>query len=170
MVRAYQLYLSTDTNNPIPNLVVPLDQSNRGNVTWQINFRALFGNDFRRFKRCSVRAHLISKNWAPASNNDTVAYSGVLTMSLPSTFSASTVRGIPLMLVNPILTTAFDANQAYYNVSTMDNAHGVDINMPSDNQYFNLQFVNIDTFATMTNTPDYQILLQFELSEQIPEA
>jgi len=52
----------------------------------------------------------------------------------------------------------------------MDNAHGVDINMPSDNQYFNLQFVNIDTFQTMTNTPDYQILLQFELSEPIPEA
>jgi hypothetical protein len=170
MVRAYQLYLSTDTNNPIPNLVVPLDQSNRGNVTWQINFRALFGNDFRRFKRCSVRAELISKVWSPADNNDTVAYSGVLTMSLPSTYSASTVRGIPLMLVSPMYATAADANRAYYHVSTMDNAHGVDINMPSDNQYFNLQFVNIDTFQTMTNTPDYQILLQFELSEPIPEA
>jgi len=170
MVRAYQLYLNTDTNNPIPNVVIPIDQSNRGSVTWQVNFRALFGNDFRRFKRCCVRAHLISKNWSPANNNDTLSYSGFISMSLPTTYSSSTVRGVPLMLIYPTAATLYDSVQSYYNVSTMDDTEGVDINMPAENQYLNLQFVSYDTFNTLTNTPDYQIMLQFELSEPIPEA
>lgn len=165
-IKSYQLYLSTLVTSPTSNNIVPIDISNKANATWQVDFRSLFGNDMGKYRRCSVRVQLHSASWN-ATNTDENTYDGYLTLSLPSTSSASTSKGVPVALMNPSLATYSTTPQSFYNVSTLGNVLGTDINMPSENQLLNIQVLNNDSFNTMATMPDYQILIQFELSDKI---
>lgn len=167
MSRTYQLYLSTQITIPASNNVVPVDITNKANGIWQVNFKTLFGNNYNKYKRCSVRALLISEKWASA-DTDVNNYSGYLAINLPSVSSSFTTLGTPIMLLTPSKALSVNASAlSCYNCSTMDAAQGVDINLPSENQYMSIQFCNNDSFSLMTTVPDYQIMFQFELSEPI---
>jgi len=165
-VRSYQLYLSTLITSPTSNSIVPINISNKANATWQVDFRSLFGTDWGKYRRCSVRIQLHSASWN-AANTDENSYDGYLTLSLPSTSSASTSKGTPVALINPSLAVYSTTAQSFYNVSTLGNVQGTDINFPAENQLLNIQVLNNDSFNTMANMPDYQILIQFELSDKI---
>lgn len=174
MPRTYQLYLSTQVLSPASNNVVPVNKTNKANVTWQVNFKTLFGNDYNKYKRCSVRALLISETWNTA-DTDVANYSGYLAINLPSVSSSFTTLGTPILLLtpskalsrNPANATDFPPALSYYNCSTMDAAQGVDINLPSENQFMSIQFCNNDSFSLMTTVPEYNIMFQFELSEPV---
>lgn len=164
-MRTHNLYLSTQVTSPANNLIVPVNKSNLANVTWQVNFRELFGNDYGKYKRTVVRAHLISEKWA-ASNTDTNTRSGYLAVNLPSSSNSTTTIGTSLMLVYPSFSVTLDQQLAYYNVSSLADVNGVDIVRPMENQFINVMFINNDAMTAMTSVPEYQLLLQFELSDE----
>lgn len=165
-MRSYQLYLSTLITSPTSNNIVPINVSNKSNATWQVDFKSLFGNDYDKYSRCSVRCQLHSAAWA-AANGDENLFDGYLSLNLPSTYCASTSSGTQIALLNPSLATYSTTPQSFYNISTLGNVQGTDVNMPSQNQFVNIQFLSNDSFGFIQNTTDYQILLQFELSEPI---
>jgi len=165
-MRSYQLYLSTLITSPVSNLIVPVNITNKGNATWQVDFKSLFGNDYGKYSRCSIRAQMHSASWV-AANTDENTYDGYVSLNLPSTYTASTSSGTPIVLLNPSLATYATTPQSFYNVSTLGNVQGTDINMPSENQFVTIQFIGNDSFGIMPTVPDYQILLQFELSEPV---
>ena len=166
MTKVYTLYLSTSVISPTTNLIVPLNVTDKGNATWQVDFRSLFNGDNNRFKRCQVRFNLQSSSWT-AGGTDWNTFQGYLSLNLPSTYTASTSKGTPLGLIFPIDAPTTSTTTHVYQVSTLGNAVGVDINMPSDNQLVNFQFLNDDSFSNIGSVPDWQILLSFELSEPI---
>lgn len=167
-VSTYQLYLSTQITSPATNNVVPVDISQKANAKWQVNFRALFGNSYGKYKRCSVRAMLMSENFG-SSATDWNTYNGYLAINLLSNNNATTTLGTPLMLLNVIQTATLTTAKSAYLCSTLSDANGVDIAFPAENQFINIMFVNNDAMTLMTATtqaiPDYQLILQFELSE-----
>jgi hypothetical protein len=164
-MRTYQLYLSTLITSPVTNNIVPINVTNKANVTWQVDFKSLFGNDYGKYSRCSVRCHLVSTPWVSTAT-DSETNDGYISLNLPSTFCASTSKGTPIALLyssvatNQVLNTPY----SYYNVNTLGNNQGTDINMPSQNQLFNIQILSNDSFIAVSSY-DYNILLQFELSE-----
>jgi hypothetical protein len=163
-MRTYQLYLSTLITSPATNNIVPIDVSNKANVTWQVDFKSLFGNDYGKYSRCSVRCHLVSTPWTTTST-DSQSNDGYISLNLPSTFCASTSKGTPIALLYSSPATNITAGTfSYYNVNTLGNNQGTDINIPSQNQLFNIQLLGNDSFAAVSSY-DYNILLQFELSE-----
>lgn len=165
-IRTYQLYLSTQVTSPTSNNIVPINVTNRANAVWQVDFKSLFGNDFDKYKRCSVRAELISEKWVGA-DNDMNTYSGYLGINLPSTGNASTTLGTPILSIFPSGVISATTVQAAYIISSMGSNQGVDIIFPSANQLMNIMFVNNDAMTLMSTVPHYQILFQFELSEPI---
>lgn len=165
-IRTYQLYLSTLITSPTSNNIVPINVTNKGNATWQVDFRSLFGNDYGRYNRCSVRVQLHSSSWA-AANTDENSFDGYIILGLPSTYTSTTSKGVPVALINPTLISYATTPQSYFNVSTLGNVQGTDINMPAENSLLNIQFLTNDSFGIMPNVPDYQILIQFELSQPL---
>jgi hypothetical protein len=173
-MRTYQLYLSTLITTPASNNIVPINVTNKANVTWQVDFKSLFGNDYGLYSRCSVRCHLVSTPWVSTAT-DSQSNDGYISLNLPSTFCASTSKGTPIaLLYSSIATnitpgsppTIFPGLYSYYNVNTLGNNQGTDINIPSQNQLLNIQLLGNDSFAAVSSY-DYSILLQFELSEPI---
>jgi hypothetical protein len=165
-MRTYQLYLSTLITTPASNNIVPINVTNKANVTWQVDFKSLFGNDYGLYSRCSVRCHLVSTPWSSTST-DSQTNDGYISLNLPSTFCASTSKGTPIALLYSSVATNIAAGTfSYYNVNTLGNNQGTDINMPSQNQFLNIQLLGNDSFAAVSSY-DYSILLQFELSEPI---
>ena len=163
-MRTYQLYLSTLITSPASNNIVPINVTNKANVTWQVDFKSLFGNDYGLYSRCSVRCHLVSTPWSSTST-DSQSNDGYISLNLPSTFCASTSKGTPIALLYSSPATNTTAGTfSYYNINTLGNNQGTDINMPSQNQLFNIQLLGNDSFAAVSSY-DYSILLQFELSE-----
>jgi len=163
-MRTYQLYLSTLITSPASNNIVPINVTNKANVTWQVDFKSLFGNDYGKYSRCSVRCHLVSTPWSSTST-DSQSNDGYISLNLPSTFCASTSKGTPIALLYSSPATNTTAGTfSYYNINTLGNNQGTDINMPSQNQLFNIQLLGNDSFAAVSSY-DYSILLQFELSE-----
>lgn len=163
MIKTYQIYLSTFDTVLNNNNVQPINLSTPNNATWNINFKALFGNDYGKFKRCSLRGHFISTvyNSEPLDANAT----GYITVSLPSISGSSNV-GTVVGLFYP--SYAIGTNQAIITFNTLGNVQGVDINMPSENQFLNIQLKQfLETQDNIPLLPNYQILLQFELSEPI---
>lgn len=167
--RTFQLYLSTqitDAGASPTNNIIPVDKTKLANVTWQVDFKSLFGNYYNKFKRCSVRAQLISEKWT-ATDNDENTRSGYLAINLPATGNASTTRGTPILCISPSTAVSATTLLGAYIVSSLGNVQGVDITMPAENQFLNVMFVNDDALTLMATVPEYQILFQFELSEPV---
>lgn len=164
--RTFQLYLSTQITTPKSNNVVPISVSNRANAVWQVDFKSLFGNDYDKFKRCSVRAELVSEKWV-AADTDLDNYAGYLAVNLPATGNASTTLGTPIMSIFPTPVATATQPLSGYILSSMGNNQGVDITFPSANQFMNIMFVNNDAMTLMTTVPNYQIMFQFELSDPV---
>ena len=164
--RTFQLYLSSQITSPTTNNIVPVNKTNLANVTWQVDFKSLFGNYYNKFNRCSVRAQLLTESWS-AANTDENTRTGYLAINLPSTGNASTTRGTPILCISPSNAIAATGVLGAYIVSSLGNVQGVDITIPAENQFLNVMFVNDDAMTLMTSVPEYQILFQFELSEPV---
>lgn len=167
MPKTYQLYLATEITSPTSNLIVPIDKTNKANVTWQVDFKSLFGDDINKFKRCTLRAHFLSQVMA---TTDTVfdVKGGFLAINLPTTYSSSTsTSGTPVMLIFPSGEPSLTAEYVAYNCSTLGNVQGVDIPMPTSNQFLNVRLMNSDSTNIQLSAPDYQLILQFELLDEV---
>lgn len=167
--KIYTLYLSTLITAPTSNLVVPMNKTNLANVSWMIDFNNLFRGDQTKFRRCTVRYKLVSAGWTGADAN-WESYGGLLVCTLPSSYASATTNGTVLGLLYPETLPTAGTRHCYISDS-LANQTGVDINMPSGVCPVSIQFYNDDamTFINNPNAPDWQILLQFELSDPIED-
>ena len=169
--KVFHLYLSTIITGPTSNLVVPLNSTNLNNVSWQVDWNSLFRGWNKQYKRCCVRYQLISTSFT-ATSTDWENYNGVLCCNLPSDAGSSTNFGTALGLYSPLDCPTTGTTTHCILSNTLANVQGVDILMPQSNSIFTITWLKPSgSMALNSNTLyDYEILLQFELSEPIPES
>ena len=176
MTRVYHLWLTTrilqvnaNKGNPVvPVTPTTIDSANVNNVTWAVNWDDLFKGENKNYKRCTLRFQLNSIGFT-RTDTDWGTYNGILTCNLQSSSVGTTTYGTPLGLIYPIdnpCAPAGNDTRAFV-LNTLDKVQGVDILVPSGNSYFTLSWYNSSHMTLMTPLYDYQVLLQFELSEPI---
>lgn len=176
MVRVYHLWLSTKitatnapTNPVVPVIPASIGATNVNSVSWQVDWDALFKGYNKKYKRCSVKFQLNSDSFT-ATSTDWEVYNGVLVCSLASNSTGQTISGTPLGLINPTDCPTTGTTTHCFTLNTMGYQQGVDVLLPSGNTFFNLAWYRSDRTSLITNSlVDYQILLQFELSEPFDE-
>jgi len=177
MVRVYHLWLSTKVvaaNAPAGIPITPvtpatLTTTNTNNVTWQVDWDNLFKGYNKKYRRCSVKFQLNSDSWTAAAG-DWETYNGVLTCSLQSNTTGITTYSTPLGLYYAVDCPTTGTTTHAIVLNTLSNQQGVDVLVPTGNSYFTLSWYRSNLIAlTGASIYDYQILLQFELSEPFDE-
>jgi hypothetical protein len=169
-MRIYSIYLSTYNTIPVNNGVVPIDITNPANASWMVDWENLFKGDQQKYKRCTLRYQLISNDWTGTSTNFK-NFSLPISCNLPSMFHSSTSIGTTLGLIYPQTVPTGGANHCFVG-NTLQNAHGVDISIPSGVFPFTMTFGANDTFGVSTVNSvltGYILFLQFQLSIPIDE-
>lgn len=163
---SYTLYL---TSSSIPeNLYVsPVNNTNIANVSWNVNWDALFNNQQHLYKFCKVRYHFVTKAKLDTSLWDT--YLGYLSCNLASNFNASSSSGTVLGLLNYNFRVGYntisgaETEYSIFDVNTFNTA-GINVNIPSGVSVLNIQMMNDDSYSFFNlHQEHYQILFQFEL-------
>jgi hypothetical protein len=172
-IKIFHLYLSTLITAPVSNLVVPIttiSATTLPNVSWQVDWDSLFRGWNKKYRRCNVKLYLQTQSFS-ASNNDWENFSGVLVCNLPSDAGSSTNWGTALSLYNPTDCPTTGTTTHSIVVNTLGQQQGVDILIPQANSIFTLTFLkpNGSLAISAQAIPDYQALIQFELSSPIEE-
>ena len=152
-MKTYSLYLSTTT--PAGNKYAPTNTTNLANVTWNINWKEIFG-DFEG--DVNVRVKLISGSITHGANT-LAAYSGSLRGSFTSPYSNNS-NGVNLASLFPVVEPV-TASRIYLLADSTTNAAGVTIKAPTSNQNLTITFIKPDE-ALLTNSTDYQLWLYFD--------
>ena len=167
--RAFNLYLSTAITNSTTssfNMVTPIDKTNLANVTWRIDWDNLFRGMNYKYRRCVVRVGIQSASWV-AGADDWNAYSGYMAVNMPSAFGSTTNNGTMLMFLHAQDAPTTGTTTHCIFTSTMDNACGVDVIMPTGVQQVTFSMYNDDAMTLFTSFPEYQLRMCIELSEPI---
>lgn len=147
----YSLYLSTSSVvNP------PISKTDLASVKWNVNWSELFGG---KKGYCKVKAKLISSTGAGAiswANN-----AGSLRASFQSNTTKST-NGFNIGAVLPIM--EYVSNITYLDLDTSTTT-GASIVIPNGNNDFYITFLD-KTESLMTNVPEYQLWLYFDVDEE----
>jgi len=152
-MRTYSLYLSTST--PAGNTYAPVDKTTLANVTWNINWREIFG-DFEG--DVNVRCKLVSASGTFTA--DTLsALSGSLRASFTSPYSNNS-NGVNLSNIFPIIDPV-QATKVYFIADSTTNAAGVTIKAPTSNQKLTISMFKADGSFKSTAL-DYQIWFYFD--------
>lgn len=166
----YTLYLSTLISSPTSNNVVILDKTNLANVSWRVDYDSLFRGQIDNYKFCRVRFFLIGEAFTASSpaTNDWTNYSGYCTLSLPSMFNASTTLGTIIGLNYPV-DCPITGTGTHCMISNTMSECGVDVNISGLKgvQQLNIGMLSWSTATSpqfISTMPEYQILLNFELS------
>lgn len=177
MSRVFHLWLSTyitSSSTPGNSQVIPvipatLTTTNQNQITWQIDWDSLFKGENKNYKRCNVRLKLNSESWTAAAG-DWESYNGVLTCNLASNSVGNTTFGTPLSLFSAEDAPTTGTTTHCIQINTLGHVFGTDINVPTGNSYFTISWYK-QTFLELLAVPvyDYQILLQFELTDPIEQ-
>ena len=152
-METYSLYLSTTT--PAGNKYAPVNSTNLANVTWNINWKEIFG-DFEG--DINVRVKLVSAS-ATFTSNTLSTYSSSLRGSFTCPYS-NNQNGVNLANILPVIDPTI-SSKVYLLADSTTNAAGVTIKAPTSNQNLTITFVKPDE-ALLTNTLDYQLWLYFD--------
>lgn len=172
MTKVFHLWLSSAITAPANNLAVPLNNTGASalnNLSWRIDWDSLFRGWNYKYKRCSVKFQLNMQSFTGVSTAWNTL-NGVLVCNLPSDAGSSTNMGTALGLYYPT-TNPTGGTTHCMQLNYLGNQNGVDILVPNTNSILTLSFMRQDQINLNTTTiSDYQILLQFELSEPIEQA
>lgn len=152
-MRTYSLYLSTTT--PAGNKYAPVNSTSLGNVTWNINFKEIFG-DYAG--DVNVRCKLVSAS-ATFTSNTLSSYSGSIRGSFICPYS-NNQNGVNLANILPVIDPTI-SSKVYLLADSTTNAAGVTIVAPTTNQNLTITFVKPDE-SLLTNTLEYQLWLYFD--------
>lgn len=147
-------------------MVVPVDKTNLANVSWRIDWDNLFRGMNYKYRRCVVRIGIQSASWT-AGANDWNDYSGYMSINMASAFGSTTNNGTMLMFLHATDCPTTGTTTHCFIGSTMDNACGVDVIMPTGVQQVTFSMYNDDAMTLMTTFPEYQLRMCLELSEPI---
>ena len=152
-MKTYSLYLSTTT--PAGNAYAPVDKTNLARVSWNINWKEIFG-DFTG--DVNVRCKLVSAS--ETFTADTLStYSGSIRGSFTSPYS-NNQNGVNLASVFPVIDPTI-SSKVYFLADSTTNAAGVTITAPTSNQNFTLTFIKPNG-NLKTQTLEYQLWLYFD--------
>lgn len=152
-MKTYSLYLSTTT--PAGNKYAPVNSTNLANVTWNINFKEIFG-DFSG--DVNVRVKLVSAS-ATFTSNTLSTYSGSIRGSFICPYSNNS-NGVNLANILPVIDPTI-SSKVYLFADSTTNAAGVTIKAPTSNQNLTITFIKPDE-SLLTNSADYQLWLYFD--------
>ena len=155
-MRTFSLYLSTTTPN---GNYKPVTKTNLANVTWNINWRELFGE----YKgEVNVRVKLITNSTTGLTWASNV---GSLRANFYSNY-ANVSNGVNLGYIRPYTDFATTAN-TYLDVDTIT-GNGLTIQVPTSNQNITISMLKADE-TLMTNYLDYQLWLYFDETDDTPK-
>jgi len=159
----YSLYLSTISTTPVGNQATPIDRSDLGNVSWNINWDEFFRYENTKYSKCRVRVHLLMRSWT-AVVTDWNTYMGYLSCNLSSAQGGYGQYGTLIAPVYPIDNPTTTTTSHVMLINTLSDV-GVDVNVPTGFQNFTLSFNSADLArgAKIANLNDYQCVLSFEL-------
>jgi hypothetical protein len=152
-MKTYSLYLSTTT--PAGNAYAPVDKTNLARVSWNINWKEIFG-DFTG--DVNVRCKLVSASGTFTADN-LIAYSGSIRGSFTSPYS-NNQNGVNLANVFPVIDPTI-SSKIYFLADSTTNAAGVTITAPTSNQNLTIQLLKADG-SLKTQTLEYQLWLYFD--------
>lgn len=152
-MKTYSLYLSTTT--PATNKYAPVNSGNLANVTWNINWKEIFG-DFAG--DVNVRCKLVSAS-ATFTSNTLSTYSGSIRGSFICPYSNNS-NGVNLANILPVIDPTI-SSKVYLFADSTTNAAGVTIKAPTSNQNLTITFIKPDE-SILTNSTDYQLWLYFD--------
>lgn len=163
----YNLLLSTsaDMAQPNGNLIKPLDNSNKANVSWLVNWEGLFGADILRYKKCVMRYQLVSDAITNLTNiADNTGF--IVVSGISSDKQSGNYPGTFLAISYP-QTGIGGANTGRINIESLSNSHGVQVNIPSGISELGVRFYKSVDFSFQTGMVNYVLQLQFHLSNDI---
>jgi hypothetical protein len=159
MAKVFTLYLSTQT--AAGSIYAPNDTNNFSIITWQINWNALYGGTQfigeERMARVKFHLRSLSQSAVLTDANNT----GVLAIQGISNQYSNSQNGLVLGFVNPA-NEPVGGGTNHILVGDSLETLGVQCNLPIG--YAPLSVLLLDrTGALMTNTTNYQLILQFEM-------
>jgi hypothetical protein len=152
-MKTYSLYLSTTT--PAGNAYAPVDKTNLARVSWNINWKEIFG-DFTG--DVNVRCKLVSASGTFTADN-LIAYSGSIRGSFTSPYS-NNQNGVNLSNIFPVIDPTI-SSKIYFLADSTTNAAGVTITAPTSNQNLTIQLIKADG-SLKTTSLEYQLWLYFD--------
>jgi hypothetical protein len=141
--------------------------STKANSTFQVDFDALFQGRGHLYKKCRVKANLISNSQANSTISSTInEVLGVINLiGLSSTHNLG-INGILIGTTFPRSTGVTGTANSHYLVNNwFTNIYGAEIQVPTSKQNIGIQFIKNDG-TLMISVPDYLLTLQFELFEK----
>jgi hypothetical protein len=153
--------------------LIPAISVSPNNVSWNVDYDALFNRDNYIYKNCVVRVNFSGFKNSGTTNSQV---DGLLVANFGQNFTGKNVGGV--VLGNFEIFMAYEYNGSSYVeeglypvLNTMDDAQGQQIDMPYGLNTLNLQMwrpgfgaVGSAGNTLITNPPAYNITLQFELS------
>lgn len=157
----FSLALTSDTT--LPNGGFVLDNTNRSNVLYQVDFDSLFNGRNKMYKNCQVRCQIIST----ASTTTTIdTVSGALILQGLGSGNSLGINGYQLANMSPTNSNVSGTLTGFfYTVSTLAAANGTQITqVPEGVRQFRIVFNSVaGTLQATASMPSYRLVLQFEL-------
>ena len=159
MAKVFTLYLSTQT--PAGSLYAPINTNNFSIITWQVNWNALYGGQNFEGEERSARVKFNLRSLSQSAVLTDANNTGVLAIQGISNQYSNSQNGLVLGFVNPA-NEPVGAGTNHILVGDSLETLGVQCNLPIG--YAPISVLLLDrTGALMTNTTNYQLILQFEM-------
>lgn len=154
-MKSVYLYLSTTTSSPNVSI---LNNSNLANVSWMVNWKGVFGQYVDLKKTCRVKMKLIS---SAGGYLRIIDHLGTIRCNFISSPYTNINNGFVLGTIN----LKYGYNPPLYYIDTDNLASlGQSIIIPNSN-IFNIQMIGADERSLLTNIPDYNLYLVFEIDD-----
>jgi len=143
-----------------------LDNSSDSNTQYQVNFDALFQGRDKLYKRCNLRAQMISMLVPPSSSINSMGYLEIQRLGTKNTLGLIALpitQYISLGRLASSDTVFGHSNNPQYNY--LENIDGVELDeIPVGSRNFAIQYKNVlGNIQPSADIGDYSMLLQFEL-------
>lgn len=171
--KTFSLYLNSNTG--FRGLI---DNANYANVTWNVDWDALFNRENYKYKYCNVRYRMVGEiNTSIQSNDHTL---GIITANFGQNYTGKNVAYCVLGTIDlkRVASYALGTPPTYTPVgnmidsSTMEHANGQQIDIPYGLRAFNIQLWKDaygcagdanNVLVDSSSTHQYYIIFQFEL-------
>lgn len=140
-----------------------VNNTSRANITYQIDWNALFQGRENEYEKCYVRGALISNNMAQTSLDDVTGYLGVVGLS--DTHRAG-LNATYICLLNPDNSSATGTTGFYYYNGSLQQPYGSEINIPKNISQIQVQFLSETGNLLTIAIAQYFLVLQFELVKE----
>jgi hypothetical protein len=132
----------------------------RANITYQIDFNALFQGRENNYSKCRVRGTITTNNMAQTALDNTTGYIGVVGFSDTHRLGLNATY---IMMLDPTNSNVTGTTGFYYFNGSAQQPYGSEINIPKNTTQIQVQFLAEDGNLLSIAIAQYFLMLQFEL-------